>query len=166
MRALLDTCVIIDALQKREPFCENAQTIFLLSANRLFDGWISAKSVTDIYYLTHRQTHSDAETRNILSRLFVLFDILDTAGLDCRQAISSNVSDYEDAVMIETARRTGMDCIVTRNEKIMHMLTFQYTRQRHLSHCFHQKKKQISKIGQNPSDLPAHHNDTRHSPVR
>ena len=99
MRALLDTCVIIDALQKREPFCENAQTIFLLSANRLFDGWISAKSVTDIYYLTHRQTHSDAETRNILSRLFVLFDILDTAGLDCRQAISSNVSDYEDAVM-------------------------------------------------------------------
>ena len=117
MRALLDTCVIIDALQKREPFCENAQTIFLLSANRLFDGWISAKSVTDIYYLTHRQTHSDADTRNILSRLFVLFDILDTAGLDCRQAISSNVSDYEDAVMIETARRTGMDCIVTRNEK-------------------------------------------------
>ena len=117
MRALLDTCVIIDALQKREPFCENAQTIFLLSANRLFDGWISAKSVTDIYYLTHRQTHSDAETRNILSRLFVLFDILDTAGLDCRQAISSNVSDYKDAVMIETVRRTGMDCIVTRNEK-------------------------------------------------
>ena len=67
--------------------------------------------------MTHRQTHSDAETRNILSRLFVLFDILDTAGLDCRQAISSNVSDYEDAVMIETARRTGMDCIITRNEK-------------------------------------------------
>ena len=42
-------------------------------------------------------------------------DLLDTAGLDCRKAISSEVSDFEDAVMAETALRAGMDAIVTRN---------------------------------------------------
>ena len=69
--------------------------------------------------------------------------------------------------MIETARRTGMDCIVTRNEKdYAHADIPVYTPEAFIALLSSEKKKQISKIGQNPSDLPAHHNDTRHSPVR
>lgn len=117
MRALVDTCVIIDALQARVPFAEAAQKIFIHSANKQFEGYITAKSVSDIYYLTHRLTHSDAETRKILSKLFTLFHLLDTTSLDCRKAISSEISDYEDAIMVETAIRSEMDCIVTRNVK-------------------------------------------------
>lgn len=108
---------IIDALQSRVPFAEAAQKIFIYSANKQFEGYITAKSVTDIYYLTHRLIHSDAETCRILSKLFTLFHLLDTASLDCRKAISSETGDYEDAVMVETAARFGMDCIVTRNVK-------------------------------------------------
>lgn len=117
MRVLIDTCIIIDALQSRVPFAEAAQKIFLSSANKKFEGYITAKSVTDIYYLTHRLTHSDMETRKILSKLFMLFHLLDTTSLDCRKAISSEMNDYEDAIMVETAVRSGMDCIVTRNIK-------------------------------------------------
>lgn len=117
MRALIDTCIIIDALQSRATFAEAAQKIFIYTANKQFEGYITAKSVTDIYYLTHRLTHSDAETRKILSKLFTLFHLLDTTSLDCRKAISSEISDYEDAIMAETAIRSGMDCIVTRNVK-------------------------------------------------
>jgi len=115
MKVLVDTCVIIDALQSRVPFAEVAEKIFIYSANKQFEGYITAKSVTDIYYLTHRLTHSDAETRKILSKLFILFHLLDTTSLDCRKAISSEISDYEDAIMVETAIRSEMDCIVTRN---------------------------------------------------
>ncbi|MBQ4258809.1 MAG: PIN domain-containing protein [Lachnospiraceae bacterium] len=117
MRVLIDTCVIIDALQSRVPFAEAAQRLFLYSANKQFEGYITAKSVTDIYYLTHRLTHSDSETRKILSKLFTLFHLLDTTSLDCRKAISSEISDYEDAIMVETAIRSEIDCIVTRNIK-------------------------------------------------
>lgn len=117
MRALIDTCIIIDALQSRAPFKDSAEAIFLHAANRDFDGFITAKSSTDIYYLTHRITHNDADTRKILSNLFLLFLPLDTLGLDCRKALSSDISDYEDGVMIETALRSGIDCIVTRNTK-------------------------------------------------
>ena len=117
MRVLVDTCVIIDALQSRVPFAEAAQKLFIYSANKQFESYITAKSVTDIYYLTHRLTHSDAETRKILSKLFTLFHLLDATSLDCRKAISSEISDYEDAVMVETAIRSEMDCIVTRNTK-------------------------------------------------
>ena len=117
MRALIDTCIIIDALQNREPFSTEAQQIFFAVANKQVTGYISAKSVLDIYYLTHRSTHSDEVTRQILKTLLTLFDILDTTQLDCRQAISSAISDYEDAVMCETAKRCDVDCIVTRNKK-------------------------------------------------
>lgn len=115
MRALLDTCIIIDTLQNRQPFCEDTQKIFLSAANNLFNGFITAKAVTDIYYLMHHYTHDDKSSREILNKLFTLFDVLDTAAIDCRKAVPSPTSDFEDAVMIETAQRTEVDCIVTRN---------------------------------------------------
>lgn len=117
MRILLDTCVIMDAIQNREPFAEAAKDIFRKAAMNSFIGCITAKASTDIYYLTHRCTHSDKETRIVLTKLFSLFDVLDTAALDCKKAISSTVTDYEDAVMIETAVRNGLEYIVTRNKK-------------------------------------------------
>ena len=117
MRAVIDTCVIVDALQSREPFCKEAQSIFLLCANRQFEGFLTAKAITDIYYLTHRQTHSDKATRDVLTKLCALFVLLDTTALDIRKAISAEISDFEDAVMVETAVRSGADCIVTRNTK-------------------------------------------------
>lgn len=117
MRILLDTCVVIDVLQHREPFWKDSYGVFLAVANHHADGFLTAKSFTDLYYLTHRITHNDKETRKILSTLLIPFGLLDTAGMDCRRALSSDAGDYEDAVMIETARREGLDCIITRNQK-------------------------------------------------
>ena len=115
MKVLLDTCVVIDVLQGRQPFCDSAQSVFLSAASEQFEGFLTAKSTADIYYLTHRLTHSDSETKDILLKLFSLFQLLDTSGADCCNAISSKTSDYEDAIMVETAKRTGMNCILTRN---------------------------------------------------
>lgn len=115
MKILFDTCIAIDVLQHREPFWQDSYAAFLTVANRQAEGYLTAKSFTDIYYLTHRQTHDAAETRRVLTRLLTIFDLLDTSAADSRRALASAVSDYEDAVMIETAIRSGMDCILTRN---------------------------------------------------
>ena len=115
MKALLDTCIVVDLLQKREPFFKDAKDIFLCVANHRFEGFVSAKALTDIYYLMHRYTHSDAESRKALDTLLKLVGVLPTSGVDCQKALLSEVTDYEDAVMIETAIREQMDCIVTRN---------------------------------------------------
>ena len=117
MKVLLDTCVMLDAMQSREPFCRDAQKIFLLAANRSIDGYLSASAATDIYYLTHRHTHSNEEARKVMNTLFSLFDLLDTTGMDCRRALSSPMADFEDAVLESAAVRSEMDCIVTRNLK-------------------------------------------------
>ena len=98
-------------------FGKEARKIFLLCADQCFDGFLTANSVTDIYYLTHKQTHSDKTTREILTKLFIIFFLLDTTATNVRAALSSDISDFEDAVMIESAARSEMDCIVTRNVK-------------------------------------------------
>ena len=115
MIVLIDTCVILDALQKREPFWEDAAKIFLAAANEKYQGIITAKALTDIYYLTHRYTHEQKKTRDILLQLLELFFVEDTLAEDCKRAFFSETSDYEDAVMIETAKRIKADVIVTRN---------------------------------------------------
>ena len=117
MKALIDTCVIIDFLQRREPFNDEAVHIMRLVATNQFSGYITAKSATDIYYLNHRFTHSDKESRLQLNKLLTIVGMNDTFAEDIFQALSSMTTDFEDAVMIETAVRSGMDCIITRNVK-------------------------------------------------
>lgn len=121
MRVLLDTNIIIDVLQHREPWNKAGEQLFDAVARRLFTGCITAKEVTDIHYLTrktfHGQVHSDKLARDILQNLFALFEVLDTCADDCKTAVLSDCPDYEDAVMIRTAVRSGVDCIVTRNPK-------------------------------------------------
>lgn len=63
MKILLDTCIVIDFLQGREPFSEDAFALFRLMAKNTFTGLIFAKSVTDIYYLMKHCLHSEVETR-------------------------------------------------------------------------------------------------------
>lgn len=117
MIAVVDTCIVIDALQNREPFSADAQRLFLAVSNRQFRGVLTAKAITDIFYILRRSLHNDALTKECIHKLFVLFDIADTFAVDCQLALSAPIKDYEDAVMIETAKRIGADCIITRNLK-------------------------------------------------
>lgn len=117
MKALLDTCIIIDALQNRIPFCESAQKILISCAENRFTGFITAKSLSDIYYITHRYTHDNSESRKVIEKLCKLFKVLDTTSKDCAEALYSQTADFEDAIMIQSAINNGMDCIITRNVK-------------------------------------------------
>ncbi len=117
MKALIDTCVIVDVLQKREPFYKSAMDIVLAVSNRRCLGVLTAKSVTDVYYILRCSIHNEEEVRKLLRILFTLFDVEDTFSTDCQLALGSPMKDYEDAIMVQTAIRVGADCIVTRNLK-------------------------------------------------
>ncbi|MBO6179262.1 MAG: PIN domain-containing protein [Selenomonadaceae bacterium] len=116
MTALIDTCIILDALQERKPFDTNAKEI-LEMAQKKIEGVITAKSITDIYYLYMRSTHNKDKTIDAIKKLFSVFIVVDTLAEDCYKACFSSMKDYEDAVMEQTAKRMHLDCIITRNIK-------------------------------------------------
>ncbi len=117
MKLLVDTNVIIDALTGREPFREAAEQIMLLAANQIEDMYITAGSVTDIYYLVRKHLHNTEHAKNAMFKLYQLFGILDVTADDCQNALLSDIKDYEDAVISCCAKRSKMDYIVTRNIK-------------------------------------------------
>ena len=117
MKILVDTNVIIDALTSREPFRKDAEQIFMLAANRIEDMYITASSATDIYYLVRKHLHSAEQAKTVMSKLYELFYILDVTGSDCKEALLTEMRDYEDAVISCCSLRNQMDYIVTRNIK-------------------------------------------------
>lgn len=117
MSVLIDTNVILDAITGRAPFNENAEKLFLLTAEDKINASITANSVTDIYYLTRKYLQSIEEAKIVLWKLFALFQILDVTGTDCEKALELNMSDYEDALIATCANRNKVDWIISRNTK-------------------------------------------------
>lgn len=115
MKILIDTNVILDAVAAREPWNTEAEQIFLLAANNRVEAFITASSVTDIYYLIRKHLHNHEEAKKVMSKLYDLFGVLDVNQGDCTNALHSGMKDYEDAVADQSAFRNGMDYIVTRN---------------------------------------------------
>ena len=117
MKILVDTNVIIDALTSREPWNESAEKIFIMAANNIVDMYITASSATNIYYLVRKHLHNAETARQVMSKLYSLVGILEVKQEDCIDALASPITDYEDAVVEQVARRSGVECIVTRNQK-------------------------------------------------
>ena len=115
MKVLIDTNVLIDGFQSRKGFLEDAGQVILRAYD--YDGYITANSLTDIFYLQSRFYHSKAKAKKNLEDIVTLFGIIDTTEEDCKNALRSEMKDFEDAVLVESALREGVDVIVTRNKK-------------------------------------------------
>lgn len=117
MKALIDTSIIIDLIEKREPFADEAYTLFKELAKGSFVGYTTSKSVADIYYLVHHSTHDKEETSKTIVKLLSLLEVIDLNKEDVFNAFSSKMNDYEDALLVESASRHHLDYIITRNTK-------------------------------------------------
>ena len=60
MNVLIDTNVILAAMLSRSPFAEAAQTLFIMAAEERINAYVTASTITDIYYLLHKHLHSRA----------------------------------------------------------------------------------------------------------
>lgn len=116
MRVLLDTNVILDFFLEREPFYEQASLIFEAIADERLYGFVSASSVTDIFYLCRRQTQSFEKARGIIMTLLKLSDVCPVTRSALDAALNSGMRDFEDAVQVACAEKQKLEAIVTRNE--------------------------------------------------
>jgi len=124
MKVLMDTNVVLDAIAKREPFWGDAQKIMNLIIDSKLEGYITANSITDIYYIA-RKYLSRNDLRNTLRSLFKIFYIIDVFGADCRKALDFPLDDYEDALLAVCGDRSAVDYIITRDEEFLHQAKFQ-----------------------------------------
>lgn len=114
MRVLVDTNVVLDVLLDRQPFAEAASRVFALVEESRIEGFLCATTVTTIDYLLGQALAPD-EAHAALQRLLDLFEIAPVNRPVLEQALRSGISDFEDAVLEQSARLVSVDAIATRN---------------------------------------------------
>jgi predicted nucleic acid-binding protein len=114
MKVLFDTNIILDLLLDRKPFSENAAYLFSLVEKSVINGYLSATTVTTVHYLLQKSTGSKSASRHIKTMLS-LFDIAPVTRIVLDDALNIPFSDYEDAVIHESARHAGVQYIITRD---------------------------------------------------
>jgi len=116
VKVLFDTNVVLDVLLERPPHAGIALRLLSMVDSGRITGFLCAASVTTIYYLDGKAV-GDRAAREHVRGLLARFEIAPVDHTALAQALETDSSDYEDAVLQEAARLAGADAIVTRNPK-------------------------------------------------
>lgn len=115
MKAIIDTNIALDLMEKRDGFAEDAAKVFTICASGLAEGFFTPNSICDIHYILKKFMHDEKDVRQCLSSWLEIISLADIKPEDIRNALESDIPDYEEAVISSVAKRNNMDFIVTRN---------------------------------------------------
>ena len=115
MRVYLDTNILIDFVCKREPFYEDAKSLFALGSIGQIEMVMSALSVVNAVYIGKKY-----ELPVVKKRIKSILPFVSVCNLQTNvviKALDTEWKDYEDFVQCMSAVEVFADCIVTRNKK-------------------------------------------------
>ncbi len=116
VRILIDTNIIIDVALIREPFFADSDRILKFSEQGNLEGYISGSTFSDFYYILRKSRGKDW-TLQFLQKLVSFCNIATVDDRVIRQALTSNIQDFEDAIQYSAAIASELDGVVTRNPK-------------------------------------------------
>jgi hypothetical protein len=105
-----------DVVLNRKPFVEYASLIWRLAELREIGAYVSTTSITDIYYIC-RKLAGKEKARDFIADILNIFILAEIDESGFRDALDSDISDFEDAVQYVISKRAGCESFVTRNKK-------------------------------------------------
>ncbi|HMV01757.1 MAG TPA: PIN domain-containing protein [Chitinophagales bacterium] len=114
-KVLVDANIIMDLLEKREEFYQEAQELFTLSDKKNVKLFVSALTLANVHFLLYK--HLKMEARKVLAKFKVLVEVLAVDDKIIDLSLTSDLKDFEDAIQYYTAIENDMDIIITRNKK-------------------------------------------------
>ncbi|MES1022196.1 PIN domain-containing protein [Gloeocapsa sp. BRSZ] len=94
MRILIDTNIILDYLLRREPFCQKADLLFQVIASDQIVGYVTATTLTDIFYIA-RHTGSIEQARQAISETLTAMVIFPVNRAVLESAFASDLTDLK-----------------------------------------------------------------------
>ncbi|KGJ97147.1 PIN domain-containing protein [Thalassotalea sp. ND16A] len=116
MNILFDTNVLLDVLQQRSNFVDNAVQLFNAVEESTINGYICANSISTIAYLLQRHKDKKFAVKNI-GLLLEMFEIAPVNRITIQDSLTSNFTDFDDAIIYNSALHVNANGIVTRNVK-------------------------------------------------
>ena len=115
-RVLFDTNVLIDFLLDRAPFANAAADLLSRADRGQIQGFACANSFTTIFYLA-RKAAGNANAKAYVASLLSILEVAPVSRATLEGASSSDMTDFEDAVVAESGKHVDADFIVTRDER-------------------------------------------------
>lgn len=115
MKVLVDTNIVLDFLLQREPFFQDAELLFQAIDTGEIIGYVTATTLTDIFYISRRHTRSTEKARQAVSETLTAMVICPVDRAVLELAFDSGLDDFEDAVQIFSAVAQALEAIVTRD---------------------------------------------------
>jgi len=113
---LVDLNIILDYLEDREG-CEKAGELIARCFQKKIRGYVCAHEITTLSYYLTKNRKNRIDNMKIISRILHIFDVIEIGKTILEKAVLSNITDFEDAVIVESAIAKNIDYIVTRNIK-------------------------------------------------
>ena len=114
-RLFLDTNIVMDVLERREPFCRDAVRLFTMAYNKQVQLVVSPITYTTASFLLRK--HGPEGVRSLLSNFRQLSKVATTNERTVDDSLASQFKDFEDAMQYYTALKAKVDIIITRNGK-------------------------------------------------
>lgn len=114
-RLFLDTNIVVDLLDRREPFCHDAVRLFTMAYNKQVQIIVSPLTFTTASFLLRK--HGTEGVRNLLSNFRQLARVATANERTVDDSLASRFNDFEDAMQYYTAVKAKADVIITRNGK-------------------------------------------------
>lgn len=114
-KLFVDSDIILDLIQKREPHFQHAVELFALFEENKIKGHVSPLIFSNLFYIL-RKVKSSGFAIDVLSRLKSLVTVLPIDSKIIEMALSSGFNDFEDAVQYYTALEADLEYLVTRNK--------------------------------------------------
>ena len=123
MTVLLDTNIILDALQERPPFDMEAKEILRRAqSGKEFACLFTANAAADIFYL-YSKARDMKSANTALDFLLSHYGVVSVTHDDCKAAVAHHIDDFEDALVVVCAQNAGADYIVTRDTQFLHAVS-------------------------------------------
>lgn len=113
---LIDINILLDVLQKREPFYETSAGLLAAVETGRVHGYVAAHSLTTLFYLIQKGK-SSAEARATITNLLQFIEVAPVEQSTIEQALNLETRDFEDAVQMVSALQCKADFLITRNVK-------------------------------------------------
>lgn len=114
-RLFLDTNIVVDLLDRREPFCHDAVRLFSMAYNEQVQLVVSPMTFATASFLLRKHGHEGV--RKLLSNLRQLVGVAATDERTVDDSLASQFQDIEDAMQYYTALHANAEAIITRNGK-------------------------------------------------
>lgn len=116
MDLVLDNNIVIDHIDRREPFYELSRRVCLLGVVGEANTYISVNMLTDIYYLL-RKDYGSQGAQDLIENNLSFLQLIGISAEDAQKALAARWGDFEDCLVARCAEKIKADYIVTRNVK-------------------------------------------------